>query len=420
MNAAYTAFDTELYQGRRAEDYRSPFQIDRDRIVYLPAFRRLQAKTQVFLPGEYDFYRTRLTHSLEVAQIGRSIAAFLTARDPTCASSGFSPDADLIEAICLAHDLGHPPFGHIGERELNALLADWGGYEGNAQTLRLLTERAYEREDEDRGMTPTRALLDGVMKYKRLRSECPETEREHHFLYDEQEPIRTFVRGGAPALGSGLTREPRSIECLIMDWADDTAYSLHDIVDGNRAGFLTLESLGRWSGSESLGADESDWFDELRTAIQAGDVEVAFAKKVGRFVRACSLAPRSGFLSRETRRHAYTLRIDPEVERECALYKRIAVDLIFKSHRIQEIEFKGRFILRRLFEAFAEAANRHSGSAPLAILPLGVLRRLERADGERARMRVIADHLSSMTDGHALRTYKRLFDPDFRSITEIT
>ena len=143
-NNFYTNFDLErLKPSDRSNDYRSPFQIDRDRIIHSSEFRRLQGKTQVFLPGEYDFYRTRLTHSIEVAQIGRSICHFLYVKENDSFSEDYFIDPDLVEAICLAHDLGHPPFGHAGERILHKLMTKYGGFEGNAQTLRLVAENLY-------------------------------------------------------------------------------------------------------------------------------------------------------------------------------------------------------------------------------------------------------------------------------------
>src|SRR3954468_6434451 len=180
QNRFYTSFDTQPLAEMRREDYRSPFQIDRDRVIHSHAFRKLQSKTQVFLSGEYDFYRTRLTHSMEVAQIGRSICHFLRTRGAPLADDFFI-DGDLVEGVCLAHDLGHPPFGHSGERTLQELMMKWGGFEGNAQTLHLLTKTMIQNETNVRGIQPTRALLDGVLKYKKLFSEFsrPPT---NHFL----------------------------------------------------------------------------------------------------------------------------------------------------------------------------------------------------------------------------------------------
>src|ERR1700761_979401 len=161
----YDAFDREClrddFNSPRKEDYRSVFHQDRDRVMFNPSFRRLQAKTQVFQAGEYDFYRTRLTHSLEVANIAKSIAVWLRQEEPAMAI-----DPELVEAICLAHDIGHLPFGHAGERALNALMENHGGFEGNAQTLRILTRTVYSYAEGKRGgMSPSRALLDGVLKY---------------------------------------------------------------------------------------------------------------------------------------------------------------------------------------------------------------------------------------------------------------
>src|ERR1700716_3863101 len=138
-NGFYNSFDLESLHPREPDDFRSAFQVDRDRIIYSSAFRRLQAKTQVFVSGEFDFYRTRLTHSLEVAQIGRSICSFLNQTSSFLAAE-FLVDPDLVEAVCLAHDLGHSPFGHAGERALHQLMRNSGGFEGNAQSLRLIGE----------------------------------------------------------------------------------------------------------------------------------------------------------------------------------------------------------------------------------------------------------------------------------------
>ncbi|MEM7673589.1 MAG: dGTP triphosphohydrolase, partial [Verrucomicrobiota bacterium] len=207
------------------DETRSLFQIERDRIIFSYAFRRLQSKTQVFQSGDYDFYRTRLTHSIEVAKIGRSIVDRLnllaTERDESLTPT---VDPDLVEAACLAHDLGHPPFGHIGERTLNECMARHGGFEGNAQTLRILTELIFDRPDGTQGMQPSRALLDSVLKYKKTFSERTkidangETEfPRNHFVYDTQKGIIEWVHL------DGEYPKRKSLECQIMDWSDDTA-----------------------------------------------------------------------------------------------------------------------------------------------------------------------------------------------------
>ncbi|HWB86337.1 MAG TPA: dNTP triphosphohydrolase [Bryobacteraceae bacterium] len=249
-NGFYQSFDTETIDGPRTPDQiRTPFQHDRDRVIYTSAFRRLQAKTQVFRSGEYDFYRTRLTHSIEVAQIGRGICNYLK-KTGSLLSNDFYIDPDLVEACCLAHDIGHPPFGHAGEKSLHRLMKAFGGFEGNAQTLRLLTETIFSDGPKRAGMNPTRAFIDGVLKYKTLFSH---RKKEKHFIYDDQERFLRFVNGGTTqdcsisraAEDNPAQDQRKSIECQIMDWADDTAYSLGDLIDGIRAKFITPYTIGK-------------------------------------------------------------------------------------------------------------------------------------------------------------------------------
>ncbi|MGF1448027.1 MAG: dGTP triphosphohydrolase [Opitutales bacterium] len=424
----YCDFDTEAFDdggpGRGKEsDPRLPFQIDRDRVVFAYPFRALQSKTQVFQTGEYDFYRTRLTHSLEVARIGRSLCEELR-RQP----EGVALDPDLIEAICLAHDLGHPPFGHIGERKLNALMADFGGFEGNAQTARILTGLIYRRRDgQPRGMSPTRAFLDGILKYKRLRRECPEPVPANHFLYNTQAAVRGFVHGTQP-LPHGEAALERSLECQVMDWADDTAYSLHDIMDGIEAGFLTLERLGQWrertqAGATPLDTESLGWFEKLCDLIREDRVVPAFSAKIGAFIRAVHLEPREHPLAAQTQRYRWDLSVDAIIARECQLYQRIALELIFKSPGIQQTEFKGGFILERLFHALREhyLEQNTPDSDRLQLLPAAETAFICAAPVEDSdeRARRLCDCIASLTDRMAIRTYRRLFDPDFGSITDL-
>ncbi|MEM6916174.1 MAG: dGTP triphosphohydrolase [Verrucomicrobiota bacterium] len=325
-NQFYQDFDQERLSGdsRSGEgEYRSAFQIDRDRIIHTGGFRRLQNKTQVFFSGEYDFYRTRLTHSIEVAQIGRSICNRLNEMSPLLGPE-FHVDSDLVEACCLAHDIGHPPFGHTGERTLHRLMRPYGGFEGNAQTLRILTSILF---GPNRGMNPCRAFVDGVLKYKTLFGEVPD--QKHHFLYAEQAPVLEFMTGGdafPENLPPGRGRNSfRSIECQMMDWADDTAYSLNDIADGIHAGFITADRVQKWGEAQSLSSEESQILEELLEAIRKDRIEPAIGKKIGEFIAAAELDETNGFLSEATARHRFRLVIDPEIENECRLYNRISL-----------------------------------------------------------------------------------------------
>jgi dGTPase len=418
-NRFYNLFDLESLPGSRPDDYRSAFQIDRDRIIYSTPFRRLQSKTQVFVSGEFDFYRTRLTHSIEVAQIGRSICQFLQVQGDPLAED-FHIDSDLVEAVCLAHDLGHPPYGHAGERKLHELMREQGGFEGNPQTLRLLAAIIYQTESGTYGMSPTRALLDGVMKYKMLQSELEDP--EHHFLYEDQEQIRRFVFGSReipPELLNGeKLNEVKSIECQVMDWADDTAYSLNDIIDGVRAGFLTFEKIESWAGRRDLSPHEIHLIDELREAVLADKLEAVFSRKIGNYVRACRLIRQNSFLSDLTNRHAFGLEIDHAVRCEVSFYKEMAGDIIFRSPQLQQMEFRGSAILGYIWDAFIEHYVQ-PGRRTLRILPKAVSRLLEQATTEREKLRIVCDHLAGMSDGAAMRTYRRLSDPDFSSIVDL-
>ncbi len=420
-NRFYTAFDSETPGGSRKSDYRTPFQMDRDRIIHAHAFRKLQSKTQVFLSGEYDFYRTRLTHSMEVAQIGRSICAYLRSRGAPLRDD-FQIDSDLVEAVCLAHDLGHPPFGHSGERTLQELMGKWGGFEGNAQTLHLLTETMYQNEAGVRGMVPTRALLDGVLKYKKLFREfsAPPT---NHFLYDPQERHRAFVFGDAKIPdelhGGEKLNAFKSVECQIMDWADDAAYSLNDIVDGVKAGFLTIERIEAWAAGEAIDAERQRWLDQLCPAIRGDRLESVFAQKVGGFITACKLRERTNFMSAKTNRYRFELVIAPGAEREAAFYKKMANDVIFESPQLQQMEHKARRVLFQLWESCWRNYVEKGGRV-INILPPRVGRLLDAETTEAGKARQICDWLAGLTDGMIVRTYQRLFDPQFGSIRDLS
>lgn len=426
QNSFYNVFDQQRFPETilPESEYRNAFQIERDRIIFAYPFRKLQSKTQVFQSGEYDFYRTRLTHSIEVAKIGRSICHFLLCSSPHL-NNEFYIDPDLTEAVCLAHDLGHPPFGHIGERKLNQLMAEHGGFEGNAQTLRILTELLYERPGRTKGIAPTRALLDGVLKYKALQKEWHKEDGEfprNHFIYDEQSEWRNSVIGREP-LPKELTtakalNKLKSIECQIMDWADDTAYSLHDIVDGIHARYITVGSIHEWAQNQELNRQEVTHIEKLCDTIRSTSYEPYFGSRIGKFVHGCELCPRKGFLAEQTHRHAFDLNIDPEVQTESRLYKRIALDLIFRSTQIQQIEFKGGQLLEKLFHALEEHTV-NSGQSRLQILPEPVRQLIDGESEIRPRMRRLCDYIAGLTDGQAVRIYKRLFDPGFGSISEL-
>lgn len=435
-NTFYQAFDTDRRQepssNPQFDEIRSAFQIDRDRIVFSYAFRRLQSKTQVFQSGEFDFYRTRLTHSIEVAKIARSIADLLNRSAPEL-NDEFHIDTDLVEAIGMAHDLGHPPFGHIGERKLNLLMQEHGGFEGNAQTLRILTRLFYARKDGSKGMNPSRALLDGILKYKVLQVEKVRGREqggyeypEHHFLYNEDRPWLEFALGGREKEVREFCRKShlslnafRSIECQIMDWADDTAYSINDIIDSIQAGYLNPQRIERWAEVQQLDADEQAALEELLGVIVRQRHESFLNTQIGKFIHAVRLVETHNPMRDLSNRYRFAMEVDALRQKTARLYKRIAVDLIFRSPQIHRIEYKGGLILEQLFNALVDNYIHSPGTDRLNLIPAPFGEQIRNADDETEAMRILCDSVADMTDALAIRTYKQLFDPDFGSILDI-
>jgi dGTPase len=416
----YRDFDREILVDSRnrprTSDYRSVFHQDRDRIMFTPAFRRLQAKTQVFQAGEYDFYRTRLTHSMEVANIAKSISAWLRTQQPEVRI-----DPDLLEAICFAHDIGHPPFGHSGERVLNELMEPHGGFEGNAQTLRILTRTIFSGAKERGGMSPTRALLDGVLKYKRLHRDRGAA--TNHFIYDDQAEALEFCFGTrklAAALGGADVNGFHSLECQVMDLADDIAYSCFDVVDGAKARFLTPDRLTAWGAArgDKLEPTHARHLDALLEMMRRDSLQRKMNNVIGELIQGATLIPAENFMTAKTRRYAYDLRVQPEARGRITLHKMICRDLVFGSSALQQIESKGGHVLRKLSESLF-GNYLHPAARPLVLVPDEVHRAVLAADSASARARLLCDHLSGMTDAYALRSYKRLFDPDYGSISEL-
>ena len=426
MNTFYNAFDTERMEdwGSGADDFRTPFQVDRDRVLHTPAFRRLQSKTQVFWSGEYDFYRTRLTHSLEVAQIGRSICHWLGHSSELLRPDYFI-DSELVEVVCLSHDLGHPPFGHAGERSLNYLMRDYGGFEGNAQTLRLLADRIFSVKRT--GMNPTRAFLDGILKYKTLWSElCKDGKTpKNHFIYDPQVSHLSWALGEMDfpvELTPGKKRDGfKSIECQVMDWADDTAYSLNDLADSVRAGFLSVTKIEAWAEKSGESTGQGTPLGDLIKAIKGNRVEPFAGKRIGKYIQAASLREEVNFMSATSNRYRYVVDVDEEICLESALFKRLAYEVVFLSPELKQLEHKGNYILERLWEVFKARyiEGKEISGQDFQLLPDDEAREIESTEDANERARLVCDFLAGMTDGNATRLYKRLFVPDFGSIGDL-
>jgi dGTPase len=380
---------------------RGAFERDRARVLHSSALRRLAAKTQVVAVGA-DFPRTRLTHSLECAQIGRELAGALGC------------DPDLVDAACLAHDLGHPPFGHNGESALAALAADCGGFEGNAQSLRLLTR--LETKVPGAGLNLTRATLDATLKYPWLAGGGS----AKFGAYGQDAAAFGWIRLGAPP---GRV----CLEAQVMDWADDVAYSVHDLEDGLQAGLITLPKLrdpaerlavahltaadycapGSVTGDELAGVfDGLLALDCWPDSFDGGPRSLAALKNltsdlIGRFCQAAQAATlaHTGSSARLTRYGADL--VVPRVQRlECALLKGVTAC----------------YVMNRAGAAAAQAAERDLVAELAAAIQLGapgtldpVLRPAWAAAGSgQDRRRVVVDQIASLTDTSAIAWHRRL------------
>lgn len=416
-NIFYNHFDCELFgtgHPRPAGDTRSAFEQERDRVIYSPAFRRLQSKTQVFVAGEYDFYRTRLTHSIEVSQIGRSICNCINKSNLLPEDNYIDPN--LVEAICLSHDIGHPSFGHAGERSLNDLMKEYGGFEGNAQTLRIISEIFYYNNNKFTGLKPTRAFMDGIMKYKVLFSNSKD--KSNHFLYDYQDEHVNFIFGDTdykeqiPNLNN-----IKSIECQIMDWADDIAYCISDLIDGIRAKFINLKNLlDYFSSNICLEIKERKIIAELIKNVKRDQYERYLNWLIGLLIKSTRIEKDENFMSEISNRYCFRIAISDEAKLYCKTLKKISRSLVFNTPQIHQIEFKGTEIINKLFRVFYE--NCVACDCGLIIMPSHYLIQMKKMD-RLGKARFLCDYLSGMTDDFIVRTYKRLFDPDFGSIVDL-
>ncbi len=343
-------------------DYRTCFQRDRDRILHTTAFRRLEYKTQVFINYEGDYYRTRLTHTLEVAQIGRTIARALGANE------------DLTETICLAHDLGHPPFGHSGEVVLARLMKDHGGFEHNKQSLRIVTE-LERRYPEFPGLNLTWEVLEGMVKH--------ETE------YDKSD-----ARDFNPDLRG-------NIEAQIANVADELAYTAHDLDDGLRSGIISIDLLGEidlwqviidslsWRGS---GLDDLMRHRIIRRLIGMEVTDIVNTSE--------KLLRESGVRSvEELQRLPYNVVTFSETyHRRNRQLKDLLYSKMYRHYRVMRMAVKAEKMIVDLFNAYC--------STP-AILPGHVQQWIN----TRGLERTVCDHIAGMTDRYATEEYLKMFDP---------
>ena len=399
------------YQDRDHERYldepdkragRTEFMRDRARIIHAASLRRLAAKTQVAVPWENDFQRTRLSHSLECAQIGRELGSSLGA------------DPDLVDTACLAHDLGHPPFGHNGEEALAAIAEEAGGFEGNAQTFRILTRleaKSHDAPGASVGLNLTRASLDACTKYPWDIATNP----RKYGVYDDDREIFRWMRDGAPV-------GRRCIEAQIMDWSDDISYSVHDLEDAIVANQLDVNNFERdFDGIYQVVVDDFNpqaSRDDMTQALEQlqklptwphrfnhshqdlGELKNLTSELIGRFVRSAESATRERYGSADLVRFEADLIIPTQSRNEVDLLKSIAGFYLIRAERSQERYAKQRRVLTELVEIVMA-----SGGEDLEPIFLPAW---NRAQSQGEKLRVVIDYVASLTDPGAYSLHAQL------------
>lgn len=345
-------------------EYRTVFQRDRDRILHTTAFRRLEYKTQVFINYEGDYYRTRLTHTLEVAQIGRSVARALGANE------------DLVETICLAHDLGHPPFGHSGERALSRLMLEQGGFDHNRHSFRIVTE-LEKRYPEFDGLNLTWEVLEGIVKH------------ETEYDISDAEDFEPSLRG--------------HLEAQIANVADELAYTAHDLDDGLRSGMITpdqLAGISLWEViNESIGRSRTDTLDELarhRLIRRLIGIEVTdLIQSIDRMIR------RSGIRNvEELQKLPYNVvGFSEDMHRRNRELKDFLYKNLYNHYRVVRMAVKAERIIENLYQAFIKEPT---------ILP----EQFQQAINEKGLEETVCYYIAGMTDRFAIDEYQKIFDPE--------
>jgi dGTPase len=379
--ASYAARDDRSRGRRHAEPkpaYRSEYQRDRDRIIHSGAFRRLVYKTQVFVNHEGDLYRTRLTHSLEVAQIARTVAAAMRLNEV------------LSEAICLAHDLGHTPFGHAGQDALNECMRDYGGFEHNLQSLRVVDE-LEERYADFRGLNLTFECREGVLKHCSINNAKLLGELGERFI----------------------NRQQPGLEAQLANFADEIAYNNHDVDDGIRAGLISVDEL-----------HGVDLFREFHDEVRAKYKLLGGRRLVHEIVRRMiNFLVTDLITASQTRLRAAGVSTIDDVrgqpaallgfsgataERNQAL-KKFLRERLYKHYKVQRMTSKAKRVLTELFNAFIDDPNlmpeEHRDTA----------NNWEAENGPSGRARAVADYVAGMTDRYAILEHRRMFDPDART-----
>jgi dGTPase len=433
----------ERRDGGVTKDGRTAYERDYARVVHSAAFRRLQSKTQVLGVGDSDFYRTRLTHSMEVSQIGEGIARrFIKDAEGDVDTLTVLPDPILIRTICLAHDLGHPPFGHGGEIALNRCMIDHGGFEGNGQTLRIMA--LIEPYHETFGMNLSRRSLLGVLKYpaplsavvNKKQYEGADASATSVFKAKPFKPPKCYLDTEVDVVNwitKDLSDWPRvsgefkdedeakhkktlhhALDTSIMEIADDIAYGVHDLEDAIGLGLIDRAAFESGVKAKDI-SGFCEWSDGLGYSVL---VDKLFSDHT--YQRKKAIGALVGFCLRNTtldtsNSHGFgnpifgwqaVLSDDARAVLD-VLQELVETQVIFTTN-VQQLEFKGQKIVTELFHAFA--------TDPARLLPPRDAQRYEQAETEDLKHRVICDYLAGMTDDYATKRYQQLFEPRVGSV----
>lgn len=422
---------------KRQHDHRDPFQRDRARVLHSAAFRRLQSKTQVMGSGQSDFYRTRLTHSLEAAQIGSGITAQLRCKYPKLCHDLFPVSDSLIETICLAHDIGHPPFGHGGEIALHYMMRDHGGFEGNGQTFRIVAR--LEPFSEHHGMNLSRRTLLGLLKYPQTLTQLTNPKisgTSANFrqlkasdwhppkgLYEDDNDILDWVlkplsTNDRALFQKVITRKNshsktffKSLDCSIMELADDIAYGIHDLEDAIVTKVVNQQDFNSHVIDKLILLNDA-WLTQYCQTLtnklfsdQHHLQKDAIGGLVNYLITAIALTDLNEGnndinFSEPLLRYNATL---PETTMKVLqIFKDFVYQFVIKQTSIQRLEYRGQQIVMELFEALV--------SDPLRLLPSNSAKRWQQAlDNNENAHRVIADYVAGMTDDYASRLHQTLF-----------
>ncbi|RSX54828.1 deoxyguanosinetriphosphate triphosphohydrolase [Bifidobacterium dolichotidis] len=430
LELGYTQHDVERWvpEGPKSQE-RSAFSRDRARLIHSSALRRLGAKSQVLVAGTDDFARTRLTHTLEVAQIGRQVASKLNL------------DPDIVDCACLAHDLGHPPFGHIGERVLAKIARNIGGFEGNAQTLRILTRlepKVFFPSDltgphsefagRSAGVNLTRAALDAAIKYPWTYAEAAQHPKDastsKFCVYPDDEPVFRWLREGLP---DHVSRTATPMECQVMDLSDDIAYSVHDVEDAFATGAMDPSRLQDPAVVEEMIEQTREWYgphwdaqgllDAFHRLVALGVIPAAFtgtrrelaklkdmtSMLIGRFAESTEQATRECHGDGPFARYGATLVVPEQTRYEIQILKGMAVYFVMVPYQGVAVREHQQQIVEDLVDVMMSDSPRTS----MALEPV-FIDDWNEASNDDERLRVAIDQVASLTDGSAMTMHQLL------------